>query len=66
MTSVLNSINSMTADELSRSPRICIGDSEFDELERELGIGPQRRSAVGDRRLKHKGVLVFTHHANRR
>ena len=61
----ISTIDGMTEEELSRKPRLCIGDTDFDELERLLGVGGQPRNADGDRTVSYKGAVIYTHHVNR-
>ena len=61
----ISTVEAMTAEELSRNPRLCIGDSDFDELERLLGLGRQPQDSSGNRCMNYKGAVIYTHHVNR-
>ncbi len=62
----LDQIEAMSTAEISRGPMLCISDADFDEVERLLNTGPQARDLNGDRFVKHKGVIIYTHYANRK
>lgn len=66
MSWALGQIEAMTTDEISKGPMLCVSDTDFDEVERLLGIGPQAMDLDGDRFVKHKGAIIYTHYANRR
>ncbi|NTI22027.1 hypothetical protein G6M87_09145 [Rhizobium rhizogenes] len=66
MSWALDQIEAMSPDEISRGPRLCISDADFDEVERLLNAGPQAKNLNGDRLLRHKGAIIYTHYANRK
>ncbi len=66
MSWALDEIEKMSADEISKSPMLCVSDPDFDEIEDLLGIGPQAMNVNGDRLVRYKGATIYTHYANRK